>query len=370
MHGERQIRVLVAEDDYLVGELIKGTVEEIGYLVIGEATNGLEVIKMTQDLQPDVILMDIKMPDMDGLEATKRIYEICPTPVVVLTAYDSLDLIEQASQAGVGAYLTKPPRAQEIERAILIAVARFDDMMELQRLNIELQARNEELDAFSYTVAHQLKNAVSVVNTFGNILKEQLELPEEPQLYLDGIIESGHKMKNIITELQLLAGIRKGEVEIKPLDMSQIVSEVQHYLRYLIEEHQAQIIKPDDWPVALGYAPWVEQVWVNYIGNAIKHGGQPPRIELGAIRQVNGMIRFWVQDNGPGLTPDEQKQLFEPFTRLHKTQAEGYGLGLSIARHIVEKLGGEVGVESVGVSGEGAIFAFTLSAHEDRLGGR
>lgn len=368
MHDERQIRVLMAEDDYLVGELIKGTVEEIGYLIIGEATNGLEVIKMAQDLQPDVILMDIKMPDMDGLEATKRIYEICPTPVVVLTAYDSLDLIEQASQAGVGAYLTKPPRAQEIERAILIAIARFGDMMELQRLNVELQARNEELDAFSYTVAHQIKNAASVVSTFGNILKEQVKLPEASQLYLDGIIESGHKIKNIVIELQLLAGMRKGEVEIGPLNMGQIVDEAQRYLRYIIEEHQAQIITPDDWPVALGYAPWVEQVWVNYIGNAIKHGGQPPRIELGAARQVDGMIRFWVQDNGPGLTPDEQKQLFKSFTRLHRTQAQGQGLGLSIARHIVEKLGGEVGVESAGVSGEGSIFTFTLSAYEDRLG--
>jgi len=364
MHNAKQTRVLIVEDDYLVGKLVKMALKEIGYVAVGEAVNGLEAIEMAETLHPDVILMDIKMPDMDGLEATKRIYEKCPTPVVVLTAYDSRDLVEQARAAGVGAYLTKPPSAQEIERAILIATARFDDIMELRHLNAELRDRNEALDTFSYTVAHQLKNTASLVTTFGNILQEQVELPEDSHLYLDGIIESGHKMNNIIRELQLLAGIRKGQgqVQAEPLDMGQIVAEVRQGLNYVIEEHGAQIIAPDEWPTALGYAPWVEQVWMNYIGNAIKHGGRPPRVELGARPQDEGTVLFWVQDNGPGLTPEEQEKLFEPFIRLDKTQAQGQGLGLSIVRHIVEKLNGQVGVESSGGPGQGAMFTFTLPA--------
>jgi signal transduction histidine kinase len=201
------------------------------------------------------------------------------------------------------------------------------------------------------------------VSTFGKILREQVTLPQQAQPYLDGMIESGHKMNNIISELQFLAGIRTDDIPLKPLDMGQIVDEVQDYLRYMIAEHQATLSMPADWPVALGYGPWVEQVWVNYIGNAIKHGGRPPRVKVGAAPQRDGMVCFWVRDNGPGLTPEDQIRLFEPFTQLSKTQAQGQGLGLSIARHIVEKLGGKVSVESAGLPGQGATFSFTLPAY-------
>jgi signal transduction histidine kinase len=76
------------------------------------------------------------------------------------------------------------------------------------------------------------------------------------------------------------------------------------------------------------------------------------------------MVRFWVRDNGPGLRPEEQARLFAPFTRLAPVRAHGHGVGLSIVRHIVDKLGGEVGVESEGVPGRGSVFSFTLPGAE------
>ncbi len=141
---QESTRVLIVEDNSLVGEMIKGLLEEAGYTVVGEAMDGLEAVEMTQSLEPDVVLMDIKMPGMGGIEATRLIYERCPTPVVVLTAYDTPELVERASAAGAGAYLVKPPNAREMERAITVAIARFDDMMELRRLNTELQAEITE----------------------------------------------------------------------------------------------------------------------------------------------------------------------------------------------------------------------------------
>ncbi len=142
-----KMSVLIAEDDFMVAEAIQKEVEDLGYTVVGKAPDGRRAVEMTKSLQPDAVLMDIKMPDMDGLEATLRIYQTCPTPVVILTAYDSPDLVEQAGEVGAGAYLVKMPRAREIERGLTIAVARFDDMMELRRLNAELQSRNEALQA-------------------------------------------------------------------------------------------------------------------------------------------------------------------------------------------------------------------------------
>ncbi len=166
MSNQQDVRVLIAEDDYLNCEMIKGLLEEIWYTVIGEAADGLEAVEMTQSLQPDVVLMDIKMPDMDGLEATRLIFERCPTPVVVLTAYEAPELVEEASAVGVGAYLVKPPNAREMERAITIAIARFDDLMELRRLNAELQVGNEARERLIL----ELQNALAQLKTLSGLL--------------------------------------------------------------------------------------------------------------------------------------------------------------------------------------------------------
>ena len=176
---------------------------------------------------------------------------------------------------------------------------------------------------------------------------------------LQFIGQSGHKMDSIINELLLLSSVRvMEEIEIQPLNMTYLVAEAQERLTYMTEEHQAEIVLPDRWPVAQGHAPWVEEVWANYLSNAIKYGGRPLHIELGATSQQDGFVRFWVRDNGPGLSLEQQARLFAPFERLGQVRAEGHGLGLSIVLRIVEKLGGQVGVESE--VGQGSVFFFTL----------
>ncbi|MDM8555729.1 response regulator [Desulfococcaceae bacterium HSG7] len=142
---QKKVKVLIAEDDFIVSEAIQKEIEDLGYTVAGKAPDGQQAVEMTLALQPDVVLMDIEMPDMDGLEATRQISQTCPTPVVILTAYETPDLVKQAGEAGAGAYLVKMPKAKEIERAVAIATARFDDMTALRRLNTELQNSNEAL---------------------------------------------------------------------------------------------------------------------------------------------------------------------------------------------------------------------------------
>jgi CheY-like chemotaxis protein len=142
---QREIRVLVADDSSTFSDTIQRILEGMGYAVAGIARDGRQAIQMAQSLEPDIILMDIDMPHMDGIQASQLIQASCPTPVVVLTAHEPTDLVKRASLAGVGAYLVKPPTAPEIERAITIAMARFADLMELRRLNAELAIRNQEL---------------------------------------------------------------------------------------------------------------------------------------------------------------------------------------------------------------------------------
>jgi AmiR/NasT family two-component response regulator len=166
MTVRKDTQVLIVEDAPLVGKMIQGVLEDIGYTVVGKAIDGLQAIEMTESLRPDVVLMDIEMPNMDGIEATRQIHKFCPTPVVVLTAHEKPELVEGASAAGVGAYLLKPPDARAMERAIAIAMARFDDLMELRRLNAELQAGNEARERLIL----ELQDALDQVKTLRGLL--------------------------------------------------------------------------------------------------------------------------------------------------------------------------------------------------------
>ncbi len=232
----------------------------------------------------------------------------------------------------------------------------------LQQHALELQAYNDDLNAFAHTVAHDLKAPLNPLVGFADfLLKESEQVScEEQREYLQIIAQSGHKISNIVEELLLLAQVRTAEVKTGPLAMGAIVREARQRLSFMVKEYQAEIHAPPTWPLAIGYGSWIEEVWTNYISNGLKYGGQPPRLQLGATEQADGMIRFWVRDNGPGLTIEEQARLFQPFTQLSQIRATGHGLGLSIVRRIVEKLGGQVGVKSA--VGQGSVFSFTLPA--------
>jgi PAS domain S-box-containing protein len=239
----------------------------------------------------------------------------------------------------------------------------------LRQRTLELEERNEELDAFSHTVAHDLKNPLSLLIGFTEFLVEEYETLPTDQVsdHLRRIARIGRKMGNIVDELLLLAGVRKMEVEFRPIDMEAVVAAALERLSDLLQRYDAELALPETWPQALGYGPWVEEVWANYISNAVKYGGRPPCLELGAESLDKGMVRFWIQDNGRGLNAEQQEQVFTPFTQLGQAHAGGHGLGLSIVHRIVEKLGGHVAVESTGVPGEGSRFSFTLVAegHDD-----
>ena len=232
--------------------------------------------------------------------------------------------------------------------------------MAAEEANRELQKRNEELDAFAHTVAHDLKNPLTIVVGYAEILQDELMEADDTRLldYANQAVAAGLKGNKIIQELLLLAAVRKEDIILLPLQMDGIVTQALERLSHHIEEEQVALIKPGHWPVVMGYAGWVEEVWVNYVSNAIKYGGRPCRVELGATAMPDGMMRFWVRDNGKGLTAEEQAVLFTEFTRLDKLRAKGHGLGLSIVVRIMEKLNGRVGIESV--VGEGSTFYFEL----------
>jgi signal transduction histidine kinase len=234
-----------------------------------------------------------------------------------------------------------------------------------EQLRAEILAHEDsiaDLNAFAHMVAHDLKSPVGAITGYAYLLSNRLSNSHDIEAlrYVEIIEQTGYRMNRIIDELLLLASVRQQVVIPQPIEMGGVVDEVENRLQYIIQENQALVIKPEAWPAAMGYAPWLEEVWANYISNAIKYGGVPPRVELGAEILPIGKVQFWVRDNGDGLTEQAKASLFTPFTRLGKIRATGQGLGLSIVKRIVEKLGGDVGVESAGLPGLGSTFCFTL----------
>jgi two-component system sensor histidine kinase/response regulator len=335
---------------------------------VAVAENGEIGLRQVSEVNPDLILLDVVMPVLDGFETCRRLKENEATrhiPVIFMTALANTSDKVKGFELGAVDHITKPLQPEEM-------LARITTHLTIQRLQRSLQEQIierdkliNELDAFAHTVAHDLKNPLGLITGYISFLRDNWPTisAEKVMDFLQTIAQTGYKMSNIIDELLLLASIRQREVKLIPLDMGNIVAEALLRLDYMIEKYQAEIMIADEWPKAWGYAPWVEEVWVNYISNGLKYGGQPPRLELGATPTTNGIIRFWIRDNGSGLPPEAQGQLFIRFTRLDQTRAQGYGLGLSIVQHIVEKLGGHVGVESAG-PGEGSLFFFTLPAVE------
>ncbi|MEM7332312.1 MAG: GAF domain-containing sensor histidine kinase [Chloroflexota bacterium] len=252
--------------------------------------------------------------------------------------------------------------AETIAASAAIAIENARLVEALQTQMQDLQDQNEELDAFDHSVAHDLQNPLSLIVGFTDVLRqaEHKDIPEKDRKgALEMIMTSAQKMSTIIHELLLLSSIRKVEVEKVPINMEDIVDAALMRVSHMLDEYDAKVIRPDIWPIALGHAAWIEEIWENYISNAIKYGGRPPVIELGATLESNGQIvRFWVHDNGQGLTLEEQSRLFAPFTRLSSIRVTGQGLGLSIVQRIMNKLDGEVGVESI--IGEGSTFSFKL----------
>ncbi len=231
---------------------------------------------------------------------------------------------------------------------------------QLKQQTLELQHRNAELDDFAHTVAHQVQGLLGQIIGYSSFIDMNWgsEMHDQARLALKRVLHSSHKMNNVLSEILLLASVNRDDVQTAPLDMGRIVSEACKRLSIDIEEYEAKIHQMEQWPQALGYPSWIEEVWVNYISNGLKYGGDPPILHLGAELCPNGMVRFWVHDNGQGITPSDQEKLFKAHTRLQQTRARGEGLGLSIVRRIVEKCGGKVGVDSQ--VGQGSTFWFCL----------
>ncbi|MDM8526838.1 hybrid sensor histidine kinase/response regulator [Anaerolineales bacterium HSG24] len=371
-----QSTVMVIDDAsdnrHLLGLILKK--EGFKIMLAKDGETGLAAL--AEEL-PDIILLDIMMPDMSGYDLCEKLKadeQLRDIPVIFISAMNqSMDKVKAFSVGGVD-YIIKPFNHTEV-------IARVNAHLDIRRLqnnlkerNLQLsqeiterkaveealQLQNKELDAFSHTVAHDLKGPLGIVVGYTDyLINDPMGMDsEELRPIFEQLRQAGQKATNIIDELLLLAGVRKKEVEPSPVNMLEIVCQTKNRLKIMIEEYKAEVTIAEDWPIVIGYAPWLEEVWANYISNALKYGGSPPSVKLGYTELDDSTVRLWVRDNGMGLSEEQQLKLFTEFTRLGEIRLEGNGLGLSIVRRIMNRLNGEVGVEST--VGHGSEFYFVL----------
>ena len=368
MGKHTQQTILVVDDTPESLRLFVRILTEQGYSV-RPAPSGELALKRIEQKLPDLILLDIMMPNMNGFDVCRLLKgneQTSHIPIIFISALgQAFDKVTAFTIGGVD-YITKPFQLEEMLARVHTHLSLVEMRKRLEAQNRELQAQNQDLEAFAHTVAHDLKNPLSkIITSMAMVEAYGPELDSKLRRLLQIGVDAGSKMSNIIDELLLLASVRKEVAPLYTVYMADVVQQVLDRLSQMIEDYQPELIMPDSWPQAQGYAPWLEEVWANYLSNGLKYGGRPPCLQLGAGLQSNGQIRFWVRDNGPGLSQEAQATLFNEFTRLEDVRAEGNGLGLSIVHRIISKLDGEVGVESA--PGEGSLFYFTLPmAQRDR----
>jgi AmiR/NasT family two-component response regulator len=160
----RALRILVAEDETLIRLDLRGLLEAAGHEVCAEARDGEEAVALARETAPDVALLDVKMPRLDGIEAARRILDERPIPIVIVTAYGEQELVSRAVEAGVFGYLVKPFRESDLLPAIATATARYE----------ELQALREEADSLAEALA-----ARKAIERAKGILMEREGLSEQ-----------------------------------------------------------------------------------------------------------------------------------------------------------------------------------------------
>ena len=367
-----KIKILIAEDDFLIAEEISRIVKKIGYRLIGVASNGLKAVEMALKLKPDVVLMDIKMPKLDGLDAAKQIIDGCAAAIIILTAHESHDLIEKAGESGIAAYLTKPPKPEEIERAVYIALTRHRDLVKSQQLIKELEEHKQQLkelnatkDKFFSIIAHDLRNPVSALFNFSEFLESNINTisPDEFQQYLSIIHTTAKGLFDLLEELLLWANLQSNHYEFKPTNL-QLFEEANSVVGLLSANAARKNIQMetniDHKTLVYADHNMLHTILRNLLTNAIKY------------TPTNGLVKIYsqiddnkayitVSDTGIGLTKENIENLFriDQQSSTPGTDGEpGTGLGLVLCKEMVERNNGNISVESE--PDKGSSFTFIL----------
>lgn len=231
----------------------------------------------------------------------------------------------------------------------------------------ELSATNKQLEAFVYSIAHDLRAPLRSMQGFSAMLadEEAKRLSDVGKDYAQRINKSARFMDALLTDLLAFARITQQRIQLVRTNLDPVIRAVLAEVDKDIQDKRAKVEVVQPWPDMLAHPPTLTQVLLNLVGNALKFDSpdRPLVIRLRAEERLQGSpavpwVRVWVEDNGIGIAPEHQEQIFRLFLRLHRDAYPGTGMGLAIVRKAMERMGGRVGVESA--LGKGSRFWFEL----------
>lgn len=350
--------ILIVDDTPANLGVLVETLGSAGYKLM-VAEDGEEALAQTAQTQPDLILLDVMMPGIDGFETCRRFKARASTaeiPVLFMTAlHETADKVKAFAAGGVD-YITKPIEHEE-------ALARVRTHLTLRRLRRELQDQLTLKERFMRMAGHDLRSPLCLILMAGELARRQPSMTDSPALkYLDTITDSAAQMQRIIdTFLELRVPTPTGSANAR-VDLNLLATAVVRQHAHAAERKQIAVATElaETLPLARCDAALVYQAFTNLTSNALKFTPRAGSVTLRTLA-TKGRVRVEVHDTGPGVPAPERSQLFRENVRLSPRPTDGEesnGLGLSIVKHLIESQAGEVGADFP--SATGSVFWFEL----------
>lgn len=363
-HNIEGMKVLIVEDTVVNLSVLIKSLDKIG-LNISVAPDGETALKLIPKLKPDLVLLDIILPNIDGFEVCmemKANEALKDIPIIFITGkINDEDIIRGFALGGVD-YITKPFNPKE-------ALARVQTQLRLQmaakkfiEYTKKLEESNKELEDFCSIASHDLKEPLRKIMSFSERLEEECSptLNEKGKTYLAKMQNATNRMDQFIDDLLEFSKISTTTKQCRPVNLNIVVKEVLENLEVLIDKTHGTI-NVESLPTVEGIPLQFSQLFHNLISNALKFSEKDvaPIVNIQSAPTKDGTVKIIVQDNGIGIKSTLLERIFRPFERLHrKGSFEGSGIGLAICKKIVERYQGTIQVESE--PGKGTQFTISL----------
>jgi signal transduction histidine kinase len=358
--------ILLADDNADMRDYVRRLL--VDQYEVHAVADGSAALASARARVPDLVLSDVMMPGLDGFGLLRELRADGATrtiPVILLSARAGEASAVEGLAGGADDYIAKPFSAREL-------LARVRTHLELARVRrawtLEVEQANKELEAFSYSVSHDLRSPLRAIDGYTQMLLEDHagKLDPEGQRLLGVVLKSSHRMGLLIDDLLKFSRLGRTPLRLAAVDPNRLVQEV---LEELLEAQPGRKIRSNigTLPPAKGDAALLRQVFVNLLSNAMKYSGtrEIADIEIGGTVGP-GAVTYFVKDKGVGFRMEYAHKLFGVFQRLHSSdQFEGTGIGLALVQRIIHRHGGRVWAE--GREGEGATFYFTLPSAEGKV---
>ncbi len=362
-------KILIVDDEAVHMRALCNTLRDHGYETVGfsSATAALAALPGTEF---DLLLTDLMMPEMDGIALLDAALKKSPNLVgIIMTGEGTITTAVEAMKTGALDYILKPFKLSVIlpvlARALSVRRLRLENAALLKRVQertVQLEAANQELDAFAHSVSHDLRAPLRHISGFVELLKQaEPSLSEKGKRHMNTIASSAKRMEQLIDDLLNFSRTSRVEIRQSAVKLDELVQQV---IRDAQPETEGRNIvwKINDLPPVRADPTLLRQVFSNLILNALKYSKprNPAEIEIGSSTgETAGEQVFFIRDNGVGFDMNYVGKLFGVFQRLHREdQFEGTGIGLANVRRIIGRHGGRTWAE--GKVDGGATFYFTL----------